>query len=563
MSEKKPKRLGDQLIEKGLITQDQIEIAITEQRKVGQPLGKVLTDLGFVTESVMRDILGEALGNESINLETVVPDPEALELIPKNIAFRHNVIPVSYEKDEQYIVLAMTDTLNVIVLERIRATLPHEIDIKPVLSSEGDIRNALDLFYGYELSVNGILKEIETGVVDYGTLEAEGGEYSQPLVRLVNAILADAVKRDASDIHFEPEQGFLRLRYRIDGVLRQIRSLHKDYWSAIAVRLKVIAGMNIAETRTPQDGRISLRVASRVIDFRVSSQPTTHGENIVLRVLDRSKGIVPLEKLNIEETTFQKLKLLMSRPEGIILVTGPTGSGKTTTLYSMLNFRKSIEVNIMTLEDPVEYPMDLIRQTSVNEVAKMDFASGIRSLMRQDPDIILVGEVRDEATAEMAFRAAMTGHQVFTTLHTNSALGAFPRLMDIGIKADIMAGNIIGIIGQRLIRTLCPHCKTLRPAEEFEKIILGVQDDISLAEPVGCEKCDQSGFKGRVSVIEVLAVDRGFDELIARHATFSEMFDYAVENGYQTMADDGVRRILAGETTIEELSRVVDLTSRL
>ncbi len=560
---KPPKRLGDHLIEKGLITQDQIEIAITEQRKTGKQLGQILTDLGFVTESVMRDSLGEAIGKQSVNLESAVPDPDALELIPKTIATRHNVIPVSYNRKTEVLQLAMTDIFDVLVQERIRSALPVNVEIEPVLSSEGEIRNAIDQFYGYELSVNGILKEIETGVVDHSELEAQGGEYSQPLVRLVDAILADAVKRDASDIHFEPELGFLRLRYRIDGVLQQIRSLHKDYWSAIAVRLKVVAGMNIAETRSPQDGRISLRVGGRTVDFRVSTLPTTHGENIVLRVLDRSKGIVPLEKFDIHEENFQLLKLLMSRPEGIVLVTGPTGSGKTTTLYSMLNYRKSIEVNIMTLEDPVEYPMDLIRQTSVNEVAKMDFASGIRSLMRQDPDVILVGEVRDEATAEMALRAAMTGHQVFTTLHTNSALGAIPRLTDIGIKPDIMAGNIIGIIGQRLVRTLCKRCKRKRPVEEYEKIILDISEDIELYDAVGCEKCGNSGYKGRVSVLEVLKVDAELDELIASRATMREMHEHAASKGFKTMADDGIYRILEGQTTIEELSRVVDLTSRL
>lgn len=560
---KPPKRLGDQLIDKQLITQDQLEIAITEQRKTRKPLGQVFTDMGFVTESVMRDILGEALGQQSIDLSSAVPDSEALEYVPKTLAVRHNVLPVSFDRENQTIQLAMSDIYDVIIQERIRATLPTGVDIEPILSSEGEIQHAIDQFYGYELSVNGILKEIETGEIDYSGLDAQGGEYSQPLVRLVDAILADAVKREASDVHFEPEAGFLRLRYRIDGVLNQVRSLHKDYWSAIAVRVKVMAGMNIAETRSPQDGRISLRVGSRTVDFRVSSQPTTHGENIVLRVLDRSKGIVPLEKFDIHENTFQLLKLLMSRPEGIILVTGPTGSGKTTTLYSMLNFRKSIEVNIMTLEDPVEYPMDLIRQTSVNEVAKMDFASGIRSLMRQDPDIILVGEVRDEATAEMAFRAAMTGHQVFTTLHTNSALGAFPRLLDIGIKANIMAGNIIGVIGQRLVRKLCTKCKNERTSEDFEQIILGVDKSVSLYEPVGCESCNHTGFKGRVCIMEVLKMDAEFDELIARNATAKDMHDYAIGSGFITMADEGIRRILAGETTLEELSRVVDLTAKL
>jgi general secretion pathway protein E/type IV pilus assembly protein PilB len=557
------KRLGDQLVDKGLISNAQDTIAITEQKKTGKPLGQVLVDMGFITESVMRDMLGEALGRESIDLAKAVPDPDAIKLVPKNLAGRYNVLPFSYDTASKTLQLAMTDIYDVMVLDRIRANLPSDVDLKPVLAAEGEIRNAIDNFYGYELSVDGILREIETGEIDYQSLDAGGEEYSQPLVRLVDAILADAVKRDSSDIHFEPEAGFLRLRYRIDGVLRQIRSLHKDYWSAIAVRLKVMAGLNIAETRTPQDGRISLKVGGRPVDFRVSAQPTTHGENIVLRVLDRAKGIVPLEKLNLHPETFDLLKLLMSRPEGIILVTGPTGSGKTTTLYSMLNYRKSVEVNIMTLEDPVEYPMDMIRQTSINEVAKMDFASGIRSLMRQDPDIILVGEVRDEPTAEMAFRAAMTGHQVFTTLHTNSALGAIPRLTDIGIKADIMAGNIIGIIGQRLLRTLCKQCKRARQSEQYEQIILGISKPTTLYDPVGCEICGGSGYKGRVSVLEVLKMNEELDELIASKATMRDLRNAALATGFKTMADDGIRRILEGQTTIEELSRVVDLTSRL
>ncbi|MDJ0879663.1 MAG: GspE/PulE family protein, partial [Halieaceae bacterium] len=388
-------------------------------------------------------------------------------------------------------------------------------------------------------------------------------EYSQPMVRLVDSILSDAVKRGASDIHFEPESSFLRLRYRIDGVLHQVRSLHKDFWSAMVVRLKVMAGLNIAESRSPQDGRITLKVAGRLVDFRVSVQPTSYGENVVLRVLDRSRGIVPLEDFQLQDDTLALLKLLMSRPEGIILVTGPTGSGKTTTLYSMLAFRNSHEVNIMTLEDPVEYPMDMVRQTSIGDASKMTFASGIRSLMRQDPDIILVGEVRDAETAEMAFRAAMTGHQVFTTLHTNSALGAMPRLVDIGVKPDLMSGNIIGIVGQRLVRTLCEHCKQSREAEEFEKVILGVDEACTVYDAVGCEHCEGRGYRGRRLVIEVLAMDEGFNELIAANATLGQLEQYARGRGFVNMADDGVRLIREGVTTVEELSRVVDLTSRL
>jgi general secretion pathway protein E/type IV pilus assembly protein PilB len=324
--------------------------------------------------------------------------------------------------------------------------------------------------------------------------------------------------------------------------------------------------MNIAETRAPQDGRISLNMRGRQIDFRVSVQPTIHGENLVLRILDRQKGIVPLEGLGLAEEQLDQLKLMIARPEGIILVTGPTGSGKTTTLYSVLNHINSEGVNIMTLEDPVEYPMALVRQTSVAEAAKLDFANGIRSMMRQDPDVILVGEVRDADTAEMALRAAMTGHQVYTTLHTNSAIGAIPRLLDIGVLADIMAGNIIGIIAQRLVRKLCLHCKTPYQAEAHEARLLGSPTNGPRAviyRPCGCERCDFQGYRGRLAIMELLRINGDMDELIARRSTMREMRHLAIQQGFRTLADDGLRRVLDGSTSIEELGRVVDLTDRM
>jgi type II secretory ATPase GspE/PulE/Tfp pilus assembly ATPase PilB-like protein len=555
-------RLGDRLLSEGLVSQDQITIALIEQKKTGKMIGQALIDLGFVSEQKMRDMLGEVLGRGSIDLSSVKPDTEAISLISKQIAQRHNVMPVSFSNSNNSLVLAMTDIYDVMVLDRINANIPAEINLTPVLATETDIRKAIDTFYGYEMSVDGILKEVETGVIDYDSLD-EAEEYSQPIVRLVEALLEDAVKREASDIHFEPEASFLRLRYRIDGVMSQIRSLHKDYWAAISVRLKVMANLNIAENRTPQDGRISMRVSGREVDFRVSVLPTVDGENIVLRVLDRAKSLMPLENFNLRAETLAKLKLLMSRPNGIILVTGPTGSGKTTTLYSLLNFLNSIEVNIMTLEDPVEYPINMIRQTSINEVSKMDFADGIRSIMRQDPDIILVGEVRDSATAEMAFRAAMTGHQVFTTLHTNSAVGAIPRLVDIGVPADILSGNIIGIIGQRLIRILCDKCKQPRNSEEFEQIILGLDQPIQLFDPKGCKECSNIGYRGRSIVMEVLTITDELDEMIAKRSTMLEFRNQAKLGGFKTMAEEGLRLVTDGQTTIEELSRVVDLTAGL
>ena len=560
------KLLGEELIAKGLATIDQVEIALTEQKKSGRLIGEILVTLGFVSESVMRDVLGKILGIASIDLSNVVPDAIALELIAKDIAERHTIIPVSFDEKLSKLKVAMKNATDLLILDRLSALVGRKIEIVPLVAGEGEIKRAIDQFYGYALSVDGILNEIETGEIDYQSLEAIEDEYSQPLVRLVDAILADAVKREASDIHFEPEEGFLRLRYRIDGVLRQIRSLHKDYWSAIVVRLKVMSSMNIAETRIPQDGRLSLQVRGNRVDFRVSAQPTTHGENIVLRVLDRAKGIVPLEHLGIHDDTMAALKMMMARPEGIILVTGPTGSGKTTTLYSLLNHVKSEQVNIMTLEDPVEYPVDMIRQTSINEVARMDFASGIRSMMRQDPDIILVGEVRDEDTAEMAFRAAMTGHQVLTTLHTNSAIGAIPRLVDIGVKPDILTGNIIGIISQRLVRLLCTHCKTEKVANESERKLMGIEyitEVVSIFEANGCEHCENTGYKGRVGVVEALNIDHELDEAIAKRATLGELKACAKSTGYKTLADDAIRRILDGQTSIKEVSRVIDLTQRL
>lgn len=562
-SEKPKMRLGDRLIEVGLITQDQVTIALIEQKKTGKMIGQALIDLGFISDSDMREVLGETLGRGSIDLSSIVPDADAVALISKQLAQRHNVVPVNFNEASKSLMLAMTDIYDVMVLDRINANIPADITLVPVLASESDISKALDQFYGYEMSVDGILKEVETGVIDYDSFDDSADEYSQPIVRLVDALLADAVKREASDIHFEPEQSFLRLRYRIDGVLMQIRSLHKDYWAALSVRLKVMAGLNIAENRTPQDGRISLRVGGRIVDFRVSVLPTMDGENIVLRVLDRANGLVALDSFDIPAETLTQLKLLMSRPEGIILVTGPTGSGKTTTLYSMLNYLNTIEVNIMTLEDPVEYPIDMIRQTSINEVSKMDFAGGIRSIMRQDPDIILVGEVRDASTAEMAFRAAMTGHRVFTTLHTNSAIGAIPRLIDIGVPPDILSGNIIGIVGQRLTRVLCEYCKKARISEEFEQIILGVDDVVELYSPVGCKRCANIGFRGRTLVMEVLALNEELDEMISTKATMQQFRKHAKQNNFKTMSEDGLRLVMAGRTTIEELSRVVDLTAGL
>jgi len=558
--------IGQVLIAQGIISEDQLRIALLEQMKSNQPVGRLLVSLGFVSEATLRDALGETLGQKSVDLARATVDPDALRLVPRDLAKRHRMLPLDYNLQQRRMTLAIADPNDIVALDRLRALVSPDLLIETVLAGESEISRGIDHHDGYELSIDGILHEIETGEIDFRSLAASSDEYSQPVVRLIDALLSDAVKRDASDIHFEPEASFLRIRYRIDGILRQIRALHKSYWAAMAVRLKVMSGMNIAETRAPQDGRISMTINGRAVDFRCAAQPTIHGENLVLRILDRQKGIVPLDKIGLDDPQQELLRRMMARPEGIILVTGPTGSGKTTTLYSMLNHINEEGVNIMTLEDPVEYPMAMIRQTSVAEAAKLDFANGIRSMMRQDPDVILVGEIRDADTAEMAFRAAMTGHQVFSTLHTNSALGAIPRLLDIGVLPDIMAGNIIGVIAQRLVRKLCPHCRKPYPAGKEELQLLGGERSRQtpiLYRPSGCPQCDYQGYRGRIGIMEILRMDGDLDDLVVRRATQRDIRLLAAEKGFRTLAEDGLRRVLEGITSLDEVARVVDLTERM
>ncbi len=558
------RQLGEFLLEKGLINRDQLRVALTEQKQKNERLGKILVRLGLVSESVLRDVLAEMLRVESVDLSRVVPDADAVALLPEDIARRLRLLPVAFDPNTRVLTVAMSDTFDVVALDQVAALLGGNIEVRTLLASEAEIIAAIDGFYEHEFSLAAILQEIDAPEAAGGAPAHGADEVTQPLVRLVDALLADAVKRRASDIHLEPEDGFIRVRYRIDGVLRQVSTIHKKFWSPIVVRIKVMSGMDITETRAPQDGRISLNLGGRTVDFRVAAQPTIHGENVVLRILDRRAGIVPLEQLGLAEDQLTLLRMLMARPEGVILVTGPTGSGKTTTLYSILNDRNDESVNIMTLEDPVEYPFPMIRQTSLGDAVKLDFAGGIRSLMRQDPDIILVGEIRDEATAEMAFRAAMTGHQVYSTLHTNSALGAIPRLLDIGLRPGILAGNIIGIVAQRLVRRLCPDCRSPYAPGAIERRLLGIGDDtpLTLHQARGCERCQQQGYRGRLAIMEIVRFDRELDYALAEGRALGELRTIALAAGFRPLTEDGVRRVLAGDTSLEEVARVVDLTER-
>ena len=581
------------------ISEDQARIALTEQARTGARFADVLAKLGFVTEAIIRDAVGGALGVESVDLGRTVVEPDAMDAVPEPVARRFLAVGLTLERGAdrapRRLTVAMADPFDVIALDHLRSLFDGEVEIEACLAGRSDVERFLERAYRHDLSVAGILREIETGESAPGGGSVNADEYSQPIVRLVDVLLSDAVKRGASDIHFEPEAGFLRVRYRIDGVLRQVRSLHRGYWSAIAVRLKVMCGMNIAETRAPQDGRMTLSVAGHDIDYRVSSLPTAHGENIVLRVLDRSRGIVALDALGMSPGALAELRRMMERPEGVILVTGPTGSGKTTTLYSILAHLDREAINIMTLEDPVEYPMTRIRQTSVNEAVKLDFANGVRSLMRQDPDLILVGEIRDADTAAMTFRAAMTGHQVYSTLHANSAVGTIARLLDIGVTPGVLAGNIIGIVAQRLVRRLCPTCRKpaaspgggaspenggragpaggqpAAGATEGEARLGAEAGGGPAAEaewyaahppflPAGCPDCDHQGFRGRIALTEVLRFDAELDALVVRRAPAHELLEAAARRGFVPLARDAMRRVADGSSTVGEISRVVDLT---
>jgi type IV pilus assembly protein PilB len=558
--------VGAKLLEQKVISEDQLSIALREQERLkgAKTIGVILVEMGFISEGALGEILNASSGTKKFDLRSTIIDAKLVKRVPKDFATRSKMIPVSFTIDS--VTIAMADIFDIVAIDQVRRFFPPNFRVIPVYAPETDLLSAIDQYYGYEMSIEGIQKELESSGKDNKNFDETQlkGDYKSPVVRLVDAILTDAVHRGASDLHFEPEASFLRIRYRIDGKMVQIRSLHKDYWSAIAVRMKIMSSMNIAETRKPQDGRINSEILGRKIDFRVSTQPTINGENIVMRILDEKQSILSLDKLGFSESSINILKKLVQRPEGVIILTGPTGSGKTTTLYTVLNYINSIDKNIMTLEDPVEYHIPMIRQSNIRADVGMDFASGIKALLRQDPDVILVGEIRDKDTAITAIQAAMTGHQVYSSLHTNDAIGAIPRLMNIGVPNYLMAGSLIGVVAQRLARKLCVHCKKEEPINEFEKKLLGPKyaSITKLHKAVGCEKCS-GGYKGRIVVAEILSFDRELDDLVARGASRKEISAYVLSRGFVPMVDDGLLKVAAGLIDLKELTRVVDLTDRM
>jgi type IV pilus assembly protein PilB len=559
--------IGARLLEKKVISDDQLIIAIKEQERLKgtKTIGAILVDMGFVSEGALGEILNESSEIKKFDIKSSIIDARLVKKISKDFAIHNKLIALSCTNN--IVTIGMSDIFDIVALDQVKRCFPPNFKIVPVYVPETDILHAIDQYYDYEMSIEGILKEIENSGNDKSINDEAHlrGDYRSPMVRIVDAILTDAVHLGASDLHFEPESLFLRIRYRIDGKMVQIRSIHKDYWSAIAVRLKIISGMNIAESRKPQDGHIHSEILGRKIDFRVSTQPTISGENIVMRILDEKQSILSLEKLGFSEDSVSIMKRLVKRPEGVIILTGPTGSGKTTTLYTVLSFINSVDKNIMTLEDPVEYRIPMIRQSNIKADVGLDFASGIKAILRQDPDVILVGEMRDKETATTAIQAAMTGHQVYSSLHTNDALGAIPRLINMGVPSYLLAGSLIGVVAQRLTRKLCTHCKKEYEIEPFEKKLLGIKYEnvTTLYKAVGCDQCNNSGYKGRIVINEILPFDRELDDLVMASASRKEMLKYVVSKGFKPMVEDGLEKVISGVIDLKSLISTIDMTDRM
>lgn len=571
----KNKRIGDRLVEQGLISPDQLKVALYEKQRSTRLIGEILVDMGFISSEILSAFLAESTGLQQFDPKKTMLDPTSLDLVSKKDALKYQMIPVMVDRAKNTAVMAMADPYDVVALDRLKQLLPRGCAITTLVCPPEILADTIHKSYGVTTSIDGILKELAgdaaSAKINLETL-SEDEAYSHPIVRLVNALVFEAVKMGASDLHFEPEESFIRLRYRVDGDLVTVHTLHKEYWNGISQRLKIMSEMNIADKLMPQDGRFNLNVGGREADFRVSSLPTVHGENIVLRVLDKSASIVPLDKLGFSEHNMKLIEKCQARPEGIIIVTGPTGSGKTTTLYSMLNAVNTPDVNIQTLEDPVEYSLGLIRQTHVREGAGLGFGEGIKALLRQDPDIIFIGEVRDKVTAEQALKAAMTGHQVYTSLHTNDCFGAIPRLVDMGMQPGMLAGAIIATFAQRLVRKLCPKCKVAKPATPDEIKLLRDGPDGNpidpnnppmIYHPGGCPECNNSGYKGRVACVEILYFDEEMDDVVASGSHKSAMKKLARSKGFKSMLDDGILKIYQGTTTLESVRQTLNFADRM
>ena len=560
-------KLGDVLVKAQVITEEQLIQALAEQKQKNVPLGKALVLLGFITEEKLLNSLADQLKIPYLDMQDVKISQNAIRKVPESIARKHRVIPIDIENG--VLKLAMADPLNIFAVDEV--TIQSGMDVTTVLAAESDIERAIQEEYGVAASIKAAVtslgiqdkkkEEAQKIVTGGGTTTTRLDTTEAPVARLVEMILKQALDDGASDIHIEPTEDALSIRYRIDGVLFGASQPPKSVESALISRIKVLSNMDIAETRAPQDGGFSAKLGPKEIELRVSTCPTIYGENMVLRILDKSKLMVDLEASGLMGASLVKYNELLEKPYGVILVTGPTGSGKTTTLYGSLAKINSPDRNIKTIEDPVEYRLEGIRQTQVNPKANLTFATGLRSLMRQDPDIIMVGEIRDTETAEIAVQAALTGHLVLSTLHTNDTPGALSRLSDLKIEPFLLASSIVGVLAQRLVRRICKHCKVQHEATEKELSVLFPNGDppasVTLYHGEGCKACKRSGYSGRMGIFEVLVITDELRELILEKAAPMSLRDRARETqDMKSLREDGISKVLGGHTTVDELNRV-------
>ena len=558
MAKKQKKSLGESLIDKGIITQEQFKQIQTEEKRTGQRFRKVLVRMGFMAEEDLVTFLSMEIGLPRIELNNYLIAPEIIALVPENLARKHELIPVLKIGDR--LTCAMVDPWNIFALDEVR--MKTNLIIDPAVATEAEIKKALAEHYGAKGTMEELIESIDEKELDLKEdkdLKKLEGIVEEPIViKLVTMLIMKAVGERASDIHIEPEEEALKTRFRVDGMLHEVASPPKYLQSAIISRIKIMANLDIAERRAPQDGRFSIKAEGKQIDVRVSCMPTIYGENVVLRLLDVSTALLALRDIGFPKTILNKYQGLISRPHGIILVTGPTGSGKTTTLYASLAKINMVEKNIITIEDPVEYKLEGIRQIQVNPRVDLTFANGLRSMLRQDPDIIMVGEIRDFETAEIAVHAALTGHLVFSTLHTNDAPGAITRLIDMGVEPFLVSSSIIGILAQRLVRTICPECKErYTPAkEELKDIGLDEKEKIHFYRGKGCNKCMNSGYRGRIGIFELLTMDEKIRNFTIAKAPLDEIRNQCRFSGMGTLQEDGIQKIRDGLTTVEEVLRV-------
>lgn len=560
MNFRKKIRIGDVLMSKGLIDQNQLNMALKEQKEKGRMLGETIVELGYVTQEKINDTLCEMLNIKFIDLQVEEPDENVVGLVPEEVMRKYVLVPMRYDKNNAGVVqVAMADPMNIIAMDDINIITGKQV--MPYLANASDIRAYFDKVFGKKQAQNiAEMYKKEQGLIQEETeeerLRKEDVE-NAPIVQLVNSVIEQAARQRASDIHIEPFETSIRVRYRVDGVLREVIEYDRSLLGAIIARLKIMSGMDISEKRKPQDGRITIIVDGREYDIRVSNLPTVYGEKVVMRLASKEGFKKQKSDLGLTPPDLVKFDNILKNPHGIILVTGPTGSGKSTTLYTALSSLNSEEVNIITVEDPVEANIDGINQVQVNNKADMTFANALRSILRQDPDIIMIGEIRDGETAEIAVRASITGHLVVSTLHTNSTANSISRLADMGIEPYLIADSLVGIIAQRLVRRLC-DCKKPRLATVEEKTELDVDpaEDIVVYEPCGCKYCDNTGYKGRIGIYEIMTITPKIKSMISKGNSADEIKEVAITEGMSTLKASAAKCVLDGTTSVSEMVKV-------